>query len=70
MISFFLKDIVMFKLIFFFFWRLVFEVVKNVLEKFMFMIFIVFYNWFFKSKCYFLCVRFNFVNILRIVGLL
>lgn len=70
MISLFSKDIVMFKSTFPSLWRLVFEVVKNALEKFMFMIPTVsYYGVFFQSKCYFLCVGFNSVGTLSIDGL-
>lgn len=70
MISLSSKDIVLSKSAFPSLWRLVFEVVKNALVKFMSILPTVSYNGFFKSKCYFLCVRFNSVNTLRIAGLL
>lgn len=54
MISLFSKDIVMFKSTFPSLWRLVFEVVKNALEKFMFMIPTVFImGFFFKANAIF-----------------
>lgn len=54
MISLFSKDIVMFKSTFPSLWRLVFEVVKNALEKFMFMIPTVsYYGFFFKANAIF-----------------